>query len=56
MFRHQDENTSGPAAGQDARVGVRAFADKRAPHPARPQMPATSAAYPPQPVSDFQEQ
>lgn len=56
VFRHQGELTSGPAAGQDAQESARAFADKRAPHPARPLMPATSAAFPPQPVSDFQEQ
>ncbi|MGW4985885.1 hypothetical protein [Streptomyces mirabilis] len=59
VFRHQGELTSGSAAGQDAQEGARAFADKRAPHPARPLMPATSAtsaAFPPQPVSDFQEQ
>jgi hypothetical protein len=55
LFRHQDELTSGPAAGQDARVGVRAFAEKCASTP-RPLMPAISAAFPPQPVSDLQEQ
>ncbi|MFG2260276.1 hypothetical protein [Streptomyces mirabilis] len=55
MFRRQDELTSGPAAGQDARVGVRAFAEKCA-STQRPLMPATSAAFPLQPVSDLQEQ
>lgn len=53
VFRHQDELVSGPAAGQDAHEGARAFAEKRAPHPTRPLTPATSAAFPPQPVSDF---
>jgi hypothetical protein len=56
VFRHQDGLTSGSAVGQDAREGARAFAGKRAPHPARPLMPAISTAFPPQPVSDFQEQ
>ncbi|MFD7604262.1 hypothetical protein [Streptomyces mirabilis] len=55
MFRHQGELTSGPADGQDARVGVRAFAEKCAGTP-RPLMPAISAAFSPQPVSDLQEQ
>ncbi|MFD8005781.1 hypothetical protein [Streptomyces mirabilis] len=56
MFRHQDEITSGPAVGQDARVGVRAFAEKCAPTRRGPLMPATAVALPPRPVSDFQEQ